>query len=91
MSGPLRAFTQTIVLGNKPLRDYLLEVVVSFNRGVDIVEIMGKGRNISRAVTLYNMVMNRLGDSVALDHVEIGSLLERGRRISYIKIRLKRL
>ncbi len=91
MSGPLRALTQTIVLGNKPLRDYLLEVVVSFNRGVDVVEIMGKGRNISRAVTLYNMVMNRLGDSVALDNVEIGSLLERGRRVSYIKIRLKRL
>jgi len=90
VAGPLRALTQTIVLGNKPLRNYLLDVVVSFNRGVDAVEILGKGKNIHRAVTLYNMVVNRLGDSVKLEHVEIGSLLERGRRVSYIKIRISR-
>ncbi len=91
MAGPLRSFTQTIVLGNKPLRSYLLDIIVSFNQGIEVVEIMGKGKNISRAVTLYNMLLDRLGDSLALDHVEIGSLLERGRRVSYIKIRVRRL
>ncbi len=91
MAGPLRSFTQTIVLGNKPLRSYLLDIIVSFNQGIEVVEIMGKGKNISRAVTLYNMLLDRLGDSLTLDHVEIGSLLERGRRVSYIKIRVRRL
>ncbi len=90
MSSAPRSLTETIVLGSKSLNDYLLQVVVSFNRGVDVVEILGKGRNINKAVNLYNRVMERLGDSVVLDHVEIGSLLERGRRVSYIRIRLKR-
>mgnify|MGYP000418546140 CR=1 FL=1 len=91
MSGPLRSFTQTVVLGSKPLRSYLLDIIVSFNQGIEVVEIMGKGKNISRAVTLYNMLLDRLGDSLTLDHVEIGSLLERGRRVSYIKIKVRRL
>jgi len=91
VSGPLRSFTQTVVLGSKPLRSYLLDIIVSFNQGIEVVEIMGKGKNISRAVTLYNMLLDRLGDSLTLDHVEIGSLLERGRRVSYIKIKVRRL
>ncbi|HID80365.1 MAG TPA: hypothetical protein EYP48_01455, partial [Ignisphaera sp.] len=51
MSGPMRGFTQTLVLGNKPLRSYLLDIIVSFNQGIEVVEIMAKGKNISRAVT----------------------------------------
>ena len=90
MSGSTRSFTQTVVLGNKPLRSYLLDIIVSFNQGIEVVEIMAKGKNISRAVTLYNMLLDRLGDSLSLDHIEIGSLLERGRRVSYIKIRVRK-
>jgi len=90
LSSASRGLTETIVLGSKSLNEYLLQVVVSFNRGVDTVEILGKGRNINKAVNLYNRVMERLGDSVVLEDVEIGSLLERGRRVSYIRIRLKR-
>ncbi len=91
MSLPSKAITQTIVVGNKPLKSYLLDIIVSFNRGIDVVEIIGKGKNITRAVTLYNMLSSRLSDSIHLEGVEIGSVFERGRRISYIKIRIKRV
>ncbi|RLG77942.1 MAG: DNA-binding protein [Thermoprotei archaeon] len=82
--------SERIVLGNKPLRNYLLDIVLALNRGADEVEILGKGRHINRAVTLYNMLSGRLGDSLHLDKVEIGSVHERGRRISYIKIVVSR-
>jgi len=91
MAGPLKTFTHTVVLGNKPLRTYLLDIIVGFNQGIEVVEILGKGKNISKAVTLYNMLLDRLGDSVSLDNIEIGSVIERGRRVSYIKIRVKRI
>jgi len=77
---------KTIMLGNRPLREYLLEAIVSINRDADVVEIMGRGRHIYRAVNLYNMLTSRLGDRLELKGVEIGSLLVRGRRVSYIKI-----
>lgn len=82
--------SERIVLGNRPLRNYLLDVVLALNRGVDNVEILGKGRHISRAVALYNLLHGRLGDSLHLDKVEIGSVHEKGRRISYIRIVVSR-
>ncbi|MDK6028573.1 DNA-binding protein [Ignisphaera sp. 4213-co] len=78
--------TKTIVLGNRPLREYVLEAIVSLNREADVIEILGRGRHIHRAVTLYNTLASRLGDRVTLKNVEIGSLLIKGRRVSYIKI-----
>ncbi|MEM0026378.1 MAG: DNA-binding protein [Ignisphaera sp.] len=81
---------KTIVLGNRPLREYVLEAIVSLNREADAVEILGRGRHIYRAVTLYNALITRLGDRIMLKNVEIGSMLVRGRRVSYIKISIGR-
>ncbi|MEL9939778.1 MAG: DNA-binding protein [Ignisphaera sp.] len=81
---------KTIVLGNRPLREYLLEAIISLNRDADSVEILGRGRHIHRAVTLYNTLAARLGDRIVLKNVEIGSMLVRGRRVSYIKISIGR-
>lgn len=81
---------KTIVIGNRPLRDYLLEAIVSLNRDTNSIEILGRGRHIYRAVTLYNILSSRLGERISLKNVEIGSLLIKGRRISYIKISIQR-
>lgn len=90
MSAPSRSNVKTILLGNKPLKDYLIEAIVSLNRDADIIEIIGRGRNIYRAVNLYNALLARVGDRVNLKDVEIGSILIRNRRVSYIKIALQR-
>jgi len=81
----------TINIGNRPLRNYVLEAIVNLNQGADIVEIVGRGRHIHRAVNVFNAIASRLGDSVKLEGVEIGSILVRGRRVSYIKIRIRRV
>ncbi|ADM27065.1 Alba, DNA/RNA-binding protein [Ignisphaera aggregans DSM 17230] len=82
---------KTIILGNRPLRDYLLESIVSLNRESDVIEILGRGRHIYRAVNLYNMLSSRLGDRISIKNVEIGSMLIRNRRVSYIKITIQRI
>ncbi len=91
MSSEGRTIAHTVVVGSRPLRSYLLDIIVSFNNGIDLVEIRGRGKNIYRAVTLYNMLKNRLGDNVKLERVEIGSTSEKGRRVSFIKIIVKRV
>ncbi len=81
---------KTIILGNRPLRDYLLESIVSLNRESDVIEILGRGRHIYRAVNLYNMLSSRLGDRISIKNIEIGSMLIRNRRVSYIKITIQK-
>jgi DNA-binding protein Alba len=91
MSAPSKGNVKTILLGNKPLKEYLVEAIVSLNREVDVIEIIGRGRNIYRAVNLYNALLVRVGDRVNLKDVEIGSILVRNRRVSYIRIALQRV
>ncbi|MEM1542291.1 MAG: DNA-binding protein [Ignisphaera sp.] len=86
-----RGNVKTIVLGRKPLRDYLIEAVVSLNRDADVVEIVGRGRNIHRAVNLYNALVSRVGERIVIKNVEIGSILVKNRRVSYIKIVVQRI
>lgn len=91
MSVPSRGNVKTILLGNKPLKDYLIEAIVSLNREADVIEIIARGRNIYRAVNLYNALLTRVGDRINLKDIEIGSILVRNRRVSYIKIALQRV
>jgi DNA-binding protein Alba len=91
MSAQSKGNVKTILLGNKPLKEYLVEAIVSLNREVDVIEIIGRGRNIYRAVNLYNALLMRIGDRVNLKDVEIGSILVRNRRVSYIRIALQRV
>ena len=79
-----------VIVGRKPLPDYVLEVILLFNEGYDEVIIKGQGPNVGKAVDLYNAVKRRLQDGVELAGVKIDSI-ERGRRlIPLIEIRIKR-
>uniref|UniRef100_A0A7C2VNV2 DNA-binding protein n=1 Tax=Ignisphaera aggregans TaxID=334771 RepID=A0A7C2VNV2_9CREN len=91
MSAQTKGNVKTILLGSKPLKDYLVEAIVSLNREADVIEIIGRGRNIYRAVNLCNAISSRLGDRISVKDVEIGSLLVKNRRVSYIKIAIQRM
>ncbi len=79
-----------VIVGRKPLPDYVLEVILLFNEGYDEVIIKGQGPNVGKAVDLYNAVKRRLQDGVELAGVKIDSI-ERGRRlIPLIEIRIRR-
>ncbi len=80
-----------IIIGKKPVIDYVLTAILLFNEGYDEVVIKGQGNNVSKAVDVYNALKNRMQDGVELISVNIDSK-ERGRRlIPIIEIRVKRI
>ena len=84
-------FINTVVISDRrPLLDYVQSIVILFNQGFDKITVVGKGPNISRAVTVVNILKDKLGDSLVINDIEIGSTKERTRRISYIKIIISR-
>lgn len=80
-----------VVIGKKSVANYVLASIVLFNQGVDEVVIKGRGEAITKAVDVYNALKSRLGDSLELVKVEIGSERSGRRLTSYIAIRVKRL
>lgn len=81
----------TVSVGSRPLSDYVLSIIILFNQGVKKVVLKGKGGNISKAVAVYNAVKDRLGDSIRLEDIEIGSeYYDNRKRVSYIKISISK-
>ena len=82
--------SKTVDIGRKPVDDYIFEIIVSFQEGIDTIIIRGYGDYISKAVDVYNELYSRLGESIELENVEIGSERRGGRIKPYISIRVKR-
>jgi len=59
-----------VYVGNKPVMNYVLAVVTQFNGGTNEVTIKARGRAISRAVDVAEVVRNRF-----LDNVEVKDIL----------------
>ncbi|MGC8983094.1 MAG: DNA-binding protein [Desulfurococcaceae archaeon] len=83
------ASERVIVVGKRKITDYLIEIAVLFQEA-PVVVLKGEGRFISKAVDLYNAVMSRMGESVELLDVSIGSSSVEGRIRPYILIKIKR-
>ncbi len=79
-----------VTVGRRPIADYIVSIALLFNQGMKKVLIRGRGENISKAVNLYNAVIDRMGDSVRLVNVSIGSENREGKVISYIEILIER-
>ncbi len=81
---------KVIDVGRRPIDDYIFDIIVSFREGVNEVILKGRGDTISKAVDLYWKLKDRLGDSIELVKVDIGSERFRGRTKSYIALRVRR-
>ncbi len=79
-----------VVIGKKSIPDYVLEIILKFNEGIDEVVIKGRGQMISKAVDVYNALKSKLGDSLQLVSVNIDSDQRGNRLVSYIEIRVRR-
>ncbi len=63
----------TVFVGNKPSMNYVLAVVTQFHNGAEKVSIKARGRAISRAVDVAEIVRGKFLKDVKLDRVEIGT------------------
>jgi DNA-binding protein Alba len=85
-----------ILIGKKPPMNYVLACLTAFHEGADDVLIKARGRSISMAVEVAEIVKNKFMPSVLVKDVSIGTdevpLKEGGgnKRASSITIRLSK-
>ncbi len=89
------AETNTVYIGKKPTMNYVLAVVTQFNSGTKEVLVRARGRSISRAVDVAEIVRNRFVTDAKIRQVDIGTERipsEDGKtaNVSRIEIRLGR-
>jgi DNA-binding protein len=62
-----------VYIGKKPLMSYVLAVITQFGAGNKQVRIKARGRAISRAVDVTNIVMRRFVSDVKIKAINVGS------------------
>src|SRR5438309_10441764 len=58
-SGPAMVETGVVYIGKKPTKNYVLAVVTYFNDGIREVTVKARGRAVSRAVDVAEIVRGR--------------------------------
>jgi len=83
-----------IYVGKKPVMNYVLAVVTQFNQGAKEVHIKARGRAISKAVDVAEIVRNRLITDAKVKEITIGTEEVQGQngttKVSAIDIVLER-
>jgi DNA-binding protein len=82
---------QVVYVGNKPVMNYVLATLTQLNEGASEVVIKARGRAISRAVDVAEIVRNRFMPGVQVKEIKIDTEeldSEQGRRsnVSTIEI-----
>lgn len=62
-----------VYIGNKPVMNYVLAVVTQMNGGSPEVLLKARGRAISRAVDVAEIVRNRFITDVSIGSIEIST------------------
>lgn len=65
--------TQGVLVGSKPLMNYVLACITLFNSGAKEVNVKAKGRSISRAVDVVEIVRRRFLPDVKIKKIDIGT------------------
>ena len=62
-----------IYVGKKPSMAYVLAAITQFNEGMNSVRIKARGKSISKAVDVAEIVKNKFLNDVKVQSVEIGT------------------
>jgi DNA-binding protein len=62
-----------VFIGKKPSMNYVLAVVTQFNSGAPNVMIKARGKSISKAVDVAEIVKNRFMKDLSLGDIRIGT------------------
>ena len=90
-----RADDNTVYIGKKPTMNYVLAVATQINSGSDTVVIKARGRSISKAVDVAEIVRNRFIQDLDIDDIkisteELGNDEGRTSNVSSIEIFMKK-
>jgi DNA-binding protein len=68
-----RAADNAVFIGVKPVMNYVLAVITQFNSGTGDVTLKARGKAISRAVDVAEIVRNRFLQSLNVKGIGIGT------------------
>ena len=83
-----------VYVGQKPTMSYVLAVITQFTGGLKEVHLKARGRSISRAVDVAEIVRNRFLENLKIQNIEIGTEereVEEGKKINVSTIDIKLL
>jgi DNA-binding protein len=63
----------TVFVGSKPPMNYVLAVITQFHNGAKKVEVKARGRAISRAVDVAEIVRNKFMGDLKIGDISIGT------------------
>ncbi|KUO40280.1 MAG: RNA-binding protein [Hadesarchaea archaeon DG-33-1] len=63
----------TVFIGTKPVMNYVLAVITQFNVGSGEVTLKARGKAISRAVDVSEIVRNRFLQGLVVKNIKIGT------------------
>ncbi len=63
----------TVYVGSKPAMSYVLAVVTQFSEGHETVHVKARGKAISRAVDVAEIVRDRFVEDAEVDEISIGT------------------
>lgn len=85
---------KNIYIGNKPVMNYVLAVVTQINVENNSVSIKARGRTISKAVDIAEIVRNKFIPEIEIEDIIIGTekIDNNGKEknVSIIEIKLKK-
>ena len=70
---PKRAADNVVFVGRKPTMSYVLAVITQFSGNLKEVHVKARGRSISRAVDVAEIVKNRFLGDVKIKSIDIGT------------------
>ena len=65
--------SNSVLIGNKPVMNYVLACITLFHGGAKEISIKARGRSISRAVDVVEVVRHRFLTDVKVKKVDIGT------------------
>jgi DNA-binding protein len=65
--------TNTIYIGRKNTMSYVLAVITQFNQGAEEVTIKARGKTISKAVDVSEIVKNKFVNTLKVEKIEIST------------------
>jgi len=65
--------TNAVLIGKKPIMNYVLACITFFHGGAKEVSIKARGRSISRAIDVAEVVRHRFLPDVKIKNVAIGT------------------
>jgi DNA-binding protein len=68
-----KAAENVVFVGTKPVMNYVLAAITQFNEGASAVTIKARGKAISRAVDVAEILRNRFMQNLSVQNISIGT------------------